>query len=205
MEYPTYDKYDQTEVHEIYSRLQSIGSVLNCVESQIKSNPDASEQSVCSFISNNIHPNKTYFATSIADPLNSKMRLDKHDWRSVFIMNPLPADQLQYMIAQFERCIGKVARAEFVWAIKEQRVVLYIKCKHWYDTQFTKVFRSELIISQERNKHSFTKEFTSLHTDFGRHIFDIVLCKRKSNEDEAVDNSPTVLIIRDNNYPRVIT
>jgi hypothetical protein len=205
MEYPTYSRYDQTELHEVYTQLQSINSVLNCVESQLKNNPANSESSACSFISSNINPNKTYFATNANDSHSSKMRLDKHDWRSLFIMNPLPANQLQYMITQIELYIGKVARAEYVWAIKEQRVVLYIKCKYWYDTQFVKVFRSELIISQERNKHRFTKESIKLEIDFGRHIFDIVLCKRKSNEDDASNNDQTILIINDQNYPHVMT
>ena len=111
------------------------------------------------------------------------MRLNKLDWRSIFIVNPLPETHIQYVIDQLEQYVGKVSRAEYVWAINEQQVILFVKFKYWYDTTFNRVFRSELIITQEKNRHSYAKDTVDLHMDYNKYTFKVLLCKRCSNED----------------------
>ncbi len=204
MEYPTYSPFDRNELDELYHKMQSIGSALTGVESHIKNNFYNPEATACSIVSYNINPQKTYFATSALDISPQKLILDKHDWRSIFIMNPLPTNQIHRMIDLFEKYIGKVDRAEYVWAIKEQQVVLFIKFKYWYDNKFNRVLRSELIITQEKNKHTFTKEYINMSFDYGRYIFDIVLCKRKSNEEDD-DANKTIVIADNEKIRRVIT
>lgn len=195
MEYPTFYEFDRNETSDLYNKMKTIKSALDGVESYLINHYYDPDASACSFVSTNINPQKTYFATEISNSSSPKIQLNKLDWRSIFILNPLPHTQIQYIIDKLEQYIGKVARAEYVWAINEQQVVLYVKFKYWYDTLFNRVFRSELIITQEKNKHSYTKNTVDLHLDFNQTIFNVLLCKRKSSESNETDDIYTNQIV----------
>lgn len=184
MEYPTFHQFDVNDTCKLYNKMKNIKTALDGVETYLKNtNYDESEPNSCSFVSTNINPQKTYFATQESQFSTSKMRLNKLDWRSIFIVNPLPETHMQYVIDQLEQYVGKVSRAEYVWAINEQQVILFVKFKYWYDTTFNRVFRSELIITQEKNRHSYAKDTVDLHMDYNKYTFKVLLCKRCSNED----------------------
>jgi len=125
MEYPTFYPFDSNETSALYNKMQSIKSALDGVETHIINHYN-SDATACSFVSNNINPQKTYFAHCIENTSFPKIKLDKLDWRSMFILNPLPEQHLHYIIHQLEQYVGKVSRAEYVWAIIEQKVVLFV-------------------------------------------------------------------------------
>lgn len=187
MEYPTFYELDINETSILYNKMKNIKSALDGVESYIVNHYYDPDASACSFVSTNINPQKTYFATEISNSSYPKIQLNKLDWRSIFIINPLPETQIQYIIDQLEQYVGKVSRAEYVWAINEQQVILFVKFKYWYDTTFNRVFRSELIINQEKNRHSHAKDTVDLHMDYTKYTFNVLLCKRISSEYTNID------------------
>lgn len=189
MEYPTFHRFDVNDTCGLYNKMKNIKTALDGVETYLKNtNYDESEPNSCSFVSTNINPQKTYFATQESDVSTSKIKLNNLEWRSIFIINPLPEMHIQYIIDQLEQYVGKVSRSEYIWAINEQQVILFVKFKYWYDTTFNRVFRSELIITQEKNRHSYAKDTVDLHMDYNKYTFKVLLCKRKSNEDTNTDD-----------------
>jgi len=175
-------KFDEDELSKISTKLRFIQSAINGIENHIDNAPDLDIACACSFVSKFINNQKTFYALEPVKDNKTYIELDKNDWRSIFIMNPPDADDLPYVIRQLEKYIGKVYRTEYLWTIREQQVILVIKFKKWYDSEFTRNLRSELIINQEINKNVYKKNFINISLDFGKYDFELLLCKRKSKE-----------------------
>ena len=198
-------RFDSTEVEAMFGKLRSIQSALNGIETHIQNNTELDIACACSFVSKITNNQKTFYALSSDEVDKTPMSLEKTDWRSIFIMNPPPTEELSYVICQLEKYIGKVSKTEYLWAVREQRVILFIKFKKWHNDSFTRNLRSELLIIQEINKNNhYQKQFVDLNLDFGKYEFNIVLCKRKTTEPSGENTTVASMPTHGTKPPRVI-
>lgn len=195
-------KFHDQDFNEINHDLLSIQTSLKDIETHIENTENLNDNCACSFVSKFINNQKTFYALNVN---KTNMILEKNDWRSIFIMNPPTPEELPNVISQLEKYIGKVYRTEYMWTIREQNVILAIKFKKWYNDEFTRALRSELIVLQEINKSNYKKQYLELVLDFGKYNFDLLLCKRKSKQPVSDDTIIVPPVDSDTRMRRTIT
>ena len=195
-------KFHDQDFNEINNDLLSIQMSLKDIETHIENTENLNDNCACSFVSKFINKQKTFYALNVN---KTNMVLEKNDWRSIFIMNPPTPEELPNVISQLEKYIGKVYRTEYMWTIREQNVILAIKFKKWYDDEFTRALRSELIVLQEINKSNYKKQYLELVLDFGKYNFDLLLCKRKSKQPVSDNTTIVPPVDSDTRMRRTIT
>jgi len=195
-------KFHDQDFNEINHDLLSIQASLKDIETHIENTENLNDNCACSFVSKFINKQKTFYALNVN---KTNMVLEKNDWRSIFIMNPPTPEELPNVISQLEKYIGKVYRTEYMWTIREQNVILAIKFKKWYDDEFTRALRSELIVLQEINKSNYKKQYLELVLDFGKYNFDLLLCKRKSKQPVSDNTTIVPPVDSDTRMRRTIT
>lgn len=195
-------KFHDQDFNEINNDLLSIQMSLKDIETHIENTENLSDNCACSFVSKFINKQKTFYALNVN---KTNMVLEKNDWRSIFIMNPPTPEELPNVISQLEKYIGKVYRTEYMWTIREQNVILAIKFKKWYNDEFTRALRSELIVLQEINKSNYKKQYLELVLDFGKYNFDLLLCKRKSKQPMSDNTTIVPPVDSDTRMRRTIT
>lgn len=198
-------KFHDQNFNDISHELLSIQASLNDIETHIENTENLNDNCACSFVSKFINNKKTFYALNALNVNKTNMILEKNDWRSIFIMNPPTPEELPNVISQLEKYIGKVYRTEYMWTIREQNVILAIKFKKWYNDEFTRALRSELIVLQEINKSNYKKQYLELVLDFGKYNFDLLLCKRKSKQPVSDDTTIVPPVDSDTRMRRTIT
>ena len=80
----------------------------------------------------------------------------------------------------FDKYIGKIYSIRYVWSIRHQSNVICIRLQHWYVDKFSQIFRTELIIQQELNKHTSEKQTVCITNNTNRRTYKVVLGRRLS-------------------------
>jgi len=89
------------------------------------------------------------------------------------------ATQYRTIDANINRAIlEKVYSIRYVWSIRHQSIVICIRLQHWYADKFSQIFRTELVIQQELNKHTSEKQPVCIKNNTNRHTYKVILGRR---------------------------
>ena len=157
------------------------------------------------YISKFILPFATQYRTIDANVNQTILEPDQQCYIHLFILYPQPDEDLQILCDMFDKYIGKVHSIRYVWSIRHQSIVICVRLQHWYVDKFSQIFRSELVIQKELNKHASEKYSISITNNANRHTYKVILgnrlCKIKTSSnppkiitDLNVDSMRRVLI-----------
>lgn len=137
------------------------------------------------YISKFVLPSATQYRT-IDSNINQTI-LEPHQLchAHLFILNPQPDEDLQILCDMFDKYIGKVYSIRYVWSIRHQSIVICIRLQHWHVDKFSQIFRTELVIQHELNKHTSEKQSICITNNANRHTYKVILgnrlCKIKTS------------------------
>jgi hypothetical protein len=131
-----------------------------------------------SYISKFVLPSATQYRTIDANINQTILEPEHHCYIHLFILNPPPDEDLQTLCDMFDKYIGKVYSIRYVWSIRHQSIIICIRLQYWYVDKFSQIFRTELIIQQELNKHTSEKHSTCITNNTNRHTYKVILGRR---------------------------
>jgi hypothetical protein len=130
------------------------------------------------YISKFVLPCATQYRTIDANINRAILEPDQQCHAHLFILDPPPDEDLQSLCDMFNKYIGKVYSIMYVWSIRHQSIVICIRLQHWYVDKFSQIFRTELVIQQELNKHTSEKQPVCIKNNTNRHTYKVVLGRR---------------------------
>lgn len=141
------------------------------------------------YISKFVLPSATQYRTIDANMNRAILDPEQHCHAHLFILYPPPDEDLQSLCDMFDKYIGKVYTIQYVWSIRHQSIVICIRLQHWYVDKFSQIFRTELVIQQELNKHTNEKQPIYITNNANRHTYKVILgnrlCKIKTSSSPA--------------------
>ncbi len=132
------------------------------------------------YISKFVLPSATQYRTIESNINQSILEPDQYCHAHIFILDPQPNADLQTLCDMFDKYIGKVYSMRYVWSIRDQAIVICIRLQHWYVDKFSQIFRTELVIQQELNKHASEKQTFCITNNTTRHTHKVILGRRLS-------------------------
>jgi hypothetical protein len=158
-----------------------------------------------SYISKFVLPSATQYRTVDSNINQTILEPEQCCHAYLFILQPAPNEDLQILCDMFDKYIGKVYSIRYMWSIRHQSIVICIRLQHWYVDKFSQIFRTELVIQQELNKHTIEKQSICITNNTNRHTYNVILgrrlCKIKTSSsppkiihDVNIDSMQRVLI-----------
>ena len=184
------------DLNRIKERLSQVEDVLH--------NVDIGSISIY-YISKFVLPYTTQYRTVDAIIDQQILEPEKYCHTHIFILQPEPHEDLDFICEHINKYIGKVYTIRHVWSIRHQCIVICIRLQYWYVDKFSQILRSELIIQQELNKYSTEKHPFCITMNKNRRTCKVILGRRigktkLSNDppqitaDLNVESMPKVLI-----------
>jgi hypothetical protein len=137
------------------------------------------------YISKFVLPCSTQYRTIDANINRAILEPDQQCHAYLFILHPQPDEDLQSLCDMFDKYIGKVYSIRYLWSIRHQSIVICIRLQYWYVDKFSQIFRTELAIRQELNKHTSEKQPVCIKNNANRHTYKVILgsrlCKIKTS------------------------
>ena len=137
------------------------------------------------YISKFVLPSATQYRTIDSNINQTILETEQCCHTHLFILHPQPDEDLQILCDMFDKYIGKVYSIRYVWSIRHQSIVICIRLQHWYVDKFSQIFRTELVIQQELNKHTSEKQSICITNNANRHTYKVILgnrlCKIKTS------------------------
>lgn len=130
------------------------------------------------YISKFVLPCATQYRTIDANINRAILEPDQQCHAYLFILHPQPDEDLQSLCDMFDKYIGKVYSIRYVWSIRHQSIVICVRLQHWYVDKFSQIFRTELVIQQELNKHNSEKQPVCIKNNTNRHTYKVILGRR---------------------------
>ena len=144
------------------------------------------------YISKFVLPSATQYRTIDSNINQTVLEPEQHCYTHLFILQPTPNEDLQILCDMFDKYIGKVHSIRYVWSIRHQSIVICLRLKHWYVDKFSQIFRTELVIQQELNKHTNEKQSICITNNANRHTYKVILGRRLSNI-KLSSNPPNII------------
>lgn len=132
------------------------------------------------YISKYVLPCATQYRTIDANINRTILEPEQYCHAHLFILHPQTDEDLQILCDMFDKYIGKVYSIRYVWSIRHQSNVICIRLQHWYVDKFSQIFRTELVIQQELNKHTSEKQTVCITNNTNRRTYKVVLGRRLS-------------------------
>ena len=132
------------------------------------------------YISKFVLPCATQYRTIDSNINQNILEPEQYCHNDIFILHPQPTEDIQALCDMFDKYIGKVYSIRYVWSIRHQSIVICIRLQHWYVDKFSQIFRTELIIQQELNKHTSEKQTICITNNTNRHTYKVILGRRLS-------------------------
>jgi len=169
---------DSSASSDIKADLSRIKQRLDAVEDELQ---DVDIGSISThYISKFVLPSTTQYR-KIETIINQNiLETDRYCHAHLFILHPHPNEDLQVVCDMFDKYIGKVCSMRYVWSIRHQSIVICIRLQHWYVDKFSQIFRTELVIQQELNKHTSEKQSICITNNANRHTYKVILGRRLS-------------------------
>ena len=137
------------------------------------------------YISKFVLPSATQYRMIDANINQTILEPEQYCHVHLFILNPQPSADLQIICDMFDKYIGKVQSIRYVWSIRHQSIVICIRLQHWYVDKFSQIFRTELVIQKELNKHTSEKQHFCITNNTNRYTYKVILgnrlCKIKTS------------------------
>ena len=130
------------------------------------------------YISKFVLPSATQYRTIDSNINQAILEPDQYCYTHLFLLQPTPNEDLQILCDMFDKYIGKVHSIRYVWSIRHQSIVICVRLQHWYVDKFSQIFRSELVIQQELNKHTSEKQSICITNNTNRHTYKVILGRR---------------------------
>ena len=130
------------------------------------------------YISKFVLPFATQYRTIDSNINRTILEPEQYCHAHLFILHPFPHDDLPILCDMFDKYIGKVYTIRYVWSIRHQTIVICIRLQHWYVDKFSQIFRTELVIQQELNKHTSEKQSICITNNTNRHTYKVILGRR---------------------------
>lgn len=130
------------------------------------------------YISKFVLPSTTQYRTIDSNINQAILEPDQYCHAHLFILHPQPCEDLQVLCDMFDKYIGKVQSTRYVWSIRHQSIVICVRLQHWYVDKFSQIFRTELVIQQELNKHTSEKQSICITNNTNRHTYKVILGRR---------------------------
>jgi len=130
------------------------------------------------YISKFVLPSATQYRTIDSNINQAILEPDQYCYTHLFLLQPTPNEDLQILCDMFDKYIGKVHSIRYVWSIRHQSIVICVRLKHWYVDKFSQIFRTELVIQQELNKHTIEKQSICITNNTNRHAYKVILGRR---------------------------
>ena len=166
----------KADLSRIKQRLEAVVDVLHGVDMG---------SITTSYVSKFVLPSATQYRTIDANINQTILEPEQHCYIHLFILRPPPDEDLQILCEMFDKYIGKVYSIRYVWSIRHQSIVICIRLQHWYVDKFSQIFRTELVIQQELNKHNSEKQSICITNNTNRHTYKVILgnrlCKIKTS------------------------
>ena len=132
------------------------------------------------YISKFVLPSATQYRTIDSNINQSMLEPEQYCHAHLFILNPQPTEDIQALCDMFDKYIGKINSMRYVWSIRHQSIVICIRLQHWYVDKFSQIFRTEMVIQQELNKHTSEKLSICITNNTNRHTYKVILGRRLS-------------------------
>lgn len=132
------------------------------------------------YISKFVLPSATQYQTIESNINQSILEPEQYCHAHLFILHIQGDDDLQILCDMFDKYIGKVYSIQYVWSIRHQSIVICVRLQHWYVDKFSQIFRTELVIQQELNKHTSEKQSLCITNNINRRTYKVVLGRRLS-------------------------
>jgi nitrate reductase alpha subunit len=130
------------------------------------------------YISKFVLPSATQYRTIDSNVNQTILEPEQHCYIHLFILHTQPDEDLQILCDMFDKYIGKVYSIRYVWSIRHQSIVICVRLQHWYVDKFSQIFRTELVIQQELNKHISEKQSICITNNKNRHAYKVILGNR---------------------------
>lgn len=130
------------------------------------------------YISKFVLPSATQYRTIDTNINQNILEPEQYCHTHLFILHPQPEEDLQALCDMFDKYIGKVYSIRYVWSIRHQSIVICVRLQHWYVDKFSQIFRTELVIQQELNKHTSEKQSICITNNTNRHTYKVILGHR---------------------------
>ena len=144
------------------------------------------------YISKFVLPSATQYRTIDSNINQTILNEGQCCHNHLFILHPQPTEVLQSLCDVFDKYIGKVYSIRYVWSIRHQSIVICIRLQYWYVDKFSQIFRTELVIQQELNKHTSEKQSICITNNTNRHTYKVILGRRLSNK-KLSSNPPKII------------
>ncbi len=130
------------------------------------------------YISKFVLPCATQYRTIDSNINQNILEPEQYCHTHLFVLHTQPDEDLEILCDMFNKYIGKVYSIRYVWSIRHQSIVICIRLQHWYADKFSQLFRTELIIQQELNKHTSEKQTICITNNTNRHTYKVILGRR---------------------------
>jgi hypothetical protein len=130
------------------------------------------------YISKFVLPSATQYRTIDANINQTILEPEQQCYTHLFILHTPPDEDLQTLCDMFDKYIGKVYSIRYVWSIRHQSIVICVRLQHWYVDKFSQMFRTELVIQQDLNKHTSEKQSICITNNANRHTYKVILGRR---------------------------
>ena len=144
------------------------------------------------YISKFVLPFATQYRTIDSNINQTILEPEQQCYTYLFILHPPPDEDLQILCEMFDKYIGKVCTIRYVWSIRHQSIVICVRLQHWYVDKFSQIFRTELVIQQELNKHTSEKQSICITNNTNRHTYKVILGRRLCKI-KASSNPPRII------------
>lgn len=144
------------------------------------------------YISKFVLPSATQYRTIDSSINQTILDPDQYCHNHLFILHPQPTEDLQALCDMFDKYIGKVQSIRYVWSIRHQSIIICVRLQHWYVDKFSQIFRTELVIQQELNKHTSEKQSICITNNANRHTYKVILGRRLSKI-KLSSNPPNII------------
>jgi hypothetical protein len=166
----------KADLSRIKQRLEAVVDVLHGVDMG---------SITTSYVSKFVLPSAIQYRTIDANINQTILEPEQPHCTHLFILYPHPDEDLQILCDMFDKYIGKVYSMRYVWSIRHQSIVICVRLQHWYVDKFSQIFRTELVIQQELNKHTSEKQSICITNNTNRHTYKVILgnrlCKIKTS------------------------
>lgn len=183
------------DLNRIKERLSQVEDVLH--------NVDIGAISIY-YISNFVLPSTTQYRTVDSTIDQQILEPEKYCHTHIFILQPEPHEELDFICQHINKYIGKVHTIRHVWSIRHQSIVICVRLQYWYVDKFSQILRSELIIQQELNKFSNEKQPFCITINKNRRTYNVILGRRIGKT--KITNDPPQIIpdLNVESMPRVL-
>ena len=162
----------KADLSRIKQRLEEVVDVLHGVDMG---------SIMTSYVSKFVLPSATQYRMIDANINQTILEPEQQCYIHLFILHPQPDENLQIICDMFDKYIGKVHSIRYVWSIRHQSIVICVRLQHWYVDKFSQIFRTELVIQKELNKHTSEKQsicITNNANNTNRHTYKVILGNR---------------------------